>query len=523
MNVLTLLDMAATGMPDRVGVGPRRRATVSNQAGLTYPALLDRAARGARLLAARDAQELVYLGVNTDDFAVALFAAAWAGIPLVPLNYRLGPDALERLLAHHPDAVVLSDLDPPTHADTVTMAEWQAACAAPGDEFSPWSDDADAVAVLLYTSGTTSAPKAAVLRHRHLMSYLLGSIEFGAAAEHDAVIVSVPPYHIAGVSNLLSNVYAGRRVVYLETFTAQGWLDCVRAEAITHALLVPTMLAKIADHLAGATTADVPTLKSLAYGGAKMPVPVLERAIGLLPEVGFVNAYGLTETSSTIAVLGPDDHRAALHGDPVARARLGSAGRLLPGIEVQIRGPRGALPAGAAGDIHVRGEQVSGEYRGAGSLLDGDGWFATRDRGWVDEEGYLFVEGRTDETIIRGGENIAPAEIEDVLLDHPAVAEATVLGIPDEHWGQDIAAAVVLRPGHDVGTEELRHWVRSRLRGSKTPALLVIRNALPQTSTGKVLRRELLADLLATESTAASARPDLPHLTDPITGSDNDA
>jgi acyl-CoA synthetase (AMP-forming)/AMP-acid ligase II len=497
VNVLTLLEMAATGMPGRVGVG-RLKPAGAAPVGLIYPALLDRARCGAGLLAARDADELVYVGVNADDFAVALFAAAWAGVPLIPLNYRLSRDALGRLLAHHPNALVISDLQPPTTAHTITVAQWRAACAEPAGELSPWSDDPDAVAVLLYTSGTTSEPKAAVLRHRHLTSYLLGSVDFGAAGEQEAVIVSVPPYHIAGVSNLLSNICAGRRVVYLETFTAQGWLDCVRAEAITHALLVPTMLAKITEHLGQATSADIPTLRSLAYGGAKMPIPVLERAIRLFPDVDFVNAYGLTETSSTIAVLGPDDHRAALHGDPVARARLGSAGRLLPGIQVEIRGPGGPLPAGAAGDIHVRGEQVSGEYRGAGSVLDDDGWFATRDRGWVDEDGYLFVEGRTDDTIIRGGENIAPAEIEDVLLAHPAVAEAAVVGIPDEHWGQDIAAAVVMRPGRTVPTEELHQWARSRLRGSKTPALIVIRDALPQTSTGKVLRRELLADLLAT-------------------------
>jgi acyl-CoA synthetase (AMP-forming)/AMP-acid ligase II len=501
VNVLTLLEMAATGMPGRVGVG-RLRAAAPAPAALTYPALLDRARCGAGLLAARDAEELVYVGVNADDFAVALFAAAWAGVPLVPLNYRLSRDALERLLAHHPNALVISDMQPPTTAHTITVAQWRAACAEPADEPSPWSDDPDAVAVLLYTSGTTSEPKAAVLRHRHLVSYLLGSVDFGAAGEQEAVIVSVPPYHIAGVSNLLSNICAGRRVVYLETFTPQGWLACVRAEAITHALLVPTMLAKITEHLDQATHADVPTLKSLAYGGAKMPIPVLERAIRLFPGVDFVNAYGLTETSSTIAVLGPDDHRAALQGNSVARARLGSAGRLIPGIEVQVRGPGGPLPTGAAGDIHVRGEQVSGEYRGAGSVLDDNGWFATRDRGWVDEDGYLFVEGRTDDTIIRGGENIAPAEIEDVLLEHSAVVEAAVVGVPDEHWGQEIAAAVVLRPGRTVPAEELRQWVRSRLRGSKTPALVVIRDALPQTATGKLLRRELLAELLATERAA---------------------
>jgi acyl-CoA synthetase (AMP-forming)/AMP-acid ligase II len=283
------------------------------------------------------------------------------------------------------------------------------------------------------------------------------------------------------------------------------------------------MLAKITEHLGQKGIADVPTLKSLAYGGAKMPVPVLERAIRLFPDVDFVNAYGLTETSSTIAVLGPDDHRAALLGDPVARARLGSAGLVLPGIHVEIRGPDGPLPTGASGDIHVRGEQVSGEYRGAGSLLDDGGWFATRDRGWVDDDGYLFVEGRTDDTIIRGGENIAPAEIEDVLLDHPAVAEAAVVGIPDEHWGQDIAAAVVLRPGQTIAAEELRQWARTRLRGSKTPALVVIREALPQTSTGKVLRRELLADLLAAERGSDVVTGQLLHDIHPFNGSDNDA
>ncbi|MDT5360803.1 MAG: hypothetical protein QOC69_2565 [Mycobacterium sp.] len=498
MNVLTLLDMAATGMPDRVGVG-RLRAAGPAPAGLTYAELLDRARCGAGLLASYDAEELVYVGVNADDFAVALFAAAWAGVPLVPLNYRLSRDAMGRLLAQHPNALVISDLHPPTTAHSVTVAQWRAACAEPTGDVSPWSDDPEAVAVLLYTSGTTSEPKAAILRHRHLTSYLLGSVDFGAADEREAVVVSVPPYHIAGVSNLLSNVCAGRRVVYLETFTAQRWLDCVRSEQITHALLVPTMLAAVVEPLGQTASADVPTLKSLAYGGAKMPIPVLERAIRLFPNVDFVNAYGLTETSSTIAVLGPDDHRAALQGDSVARARLGSAGRLLPGIEVEIRGPGGPLPAGTAGDIHVRGEQVSGEYRGAGSVLDDDGWFATRDRGWVDEDGYLFVEGRTDDTIIRGGENIAPAEIEDVLLEHPAVANAAVVGVPDEHWGQDIAAAVVLRAGRTVSTEELRQWARTRLRGSKTPALIVVRDALPQTATGKILRREVLADLLATE------------------------
>jgi acyl-CoA synthetase (AMP-forming)/AMP-acid ligase II len=157
----------------------------------------------------------------------------------------------------------------------------------------------------------------------------------------------------------------------------------------------------------------------------------------------------------------------------------------VPGIEVDVRD----------GEIFVRGEQVSGEYLGLAGALDGDGWFPTRDRGWVDDEGYLFIEGRSDDTIIRGGENIAPAEIEDVLLTHPAVVQAAVVGLPDEEWGQRLAAAVVLRPGTSADEEELRTYCKERLRSSKTPDLIAFRDDLPLTDTGKLLRRAVLADL----------------------------
>jgi acyl-CoA synthetase (AMP-forming)/AMP-acid ligase II len=216
-----------------------------------------------------------------------------------------------------------------------------------------------------------------------------------------------------------------------------------------------------------------------------MPVTVLERALAAFPATDFVNAYGLTETSSTIAVLGPDDHRAALSGDEVARGRLSSVGRLVPGIEVEIRDE----------EIWVRGEQVSGEYLGLAAAVDADGWFPTKDRGWVDDEGYLFIEGRSDDTIIRGGENIAPAEIEDVLLEHPGVLQVAVVGLPDEEWGQRLAAAVVRRPGVDVDADELRAFAKERLRSSKTPDVIEFRDDLPMTDTGKLLRRAVLADL----------------------------
>uniref|UniRef100_UPI0015F054DE ANL family adenylate-forming protein n=1 Tax=Pseudonocardia pini TaxID=2758030 RepID=UPI0015F054DE len=363
--------------------------------------------------------------------------------------------------------------------------------------------DPDSAAVIIYTSGTTSAPKGVVLRHSNLVSYVLGTVEYAAAEAGDAALMSVPPYHIAAVSNALTNLYAGRRVIVLEAFSPRQWVELVRGQGVTNAMVVPTMLARIVDE--PGLDRSVPTLRSLAYGGAAMPRRVVERALAEWPHVDFVNAYGLTETSSTITVLGPDEHRQALtSADEVVRARLSSAGRAVPGIEIEVRADDGTpIGPGASGHIWVRGEQVSGEYAGKGSVVDPDGWFYTRDHGRLDAEGYLFIEGRVDDTIIRGAENIAPAEIEDVLLRHPDVADAVVVGVPDDEWGQRIEAVVVPRQGVDpegFDTEALRAEVRRTLRGSKTPDRIVCWAEIPRTPTGKLVRRDVVTGLVPTEA-----------------------
>jgi acyl-CoA synthetase (AMP-forming)/AMP-acid ligase II len=494
VNLGLLLDMAVSGDPERVVFGTSAQAMTAAQ-------LQQRAHSGAVLVQEAGASHLLFIGSSGPAFPVALFAAAAAGVPLVPLNYRLPAEQLSALLAENEPAYVIADdwvretgaVDP---ARSVTPDQWIALTAVGRPEEPTGTADQDAIALLLYTSGTTAAPKAAVLRHRNLTSYVLSTIEFASAEPSEASLVSVPPYHIAGVANTITNLYAGRRVIHLPSFTAETWLTTAHDEGVTHALVVPTMLARIVDHLEQHPELSAPRLKVLAYGGAAMPSRVIERALSLFPETGFVNAYGLTETSSTIALLGPDDHRAAAaSGDPAVRARLGSAGRLVPGITLEVRDAAGAvLPSGVPGDLWVAGEQVSGEYRGsAGNIVDG--WFSTRDRGYVDEEGFLFIEGRTDDTIIRGGENIAPAEIEDVLQRHPAVADVVVVGLPDEEWGQRIAAAVVRRSGQECSAEELQAWVRTHLRGSKTPDLVVLVEELPRTDTGKLLRRQVVTDL----------------------------
>ncbi|MET0909139.1 MAG: long-chain fatty acid--CoA ligase, partial [Ilumatobacteraceae bacterium] len=462
-----MLDMVESGCGDRPLLGTGDEL-------LTGADLARLARAGGTTLTGHGA--LVYVGESHPHLPVALFAAASAGVPYVPINYRLEDGQLLDLIGNQPEALVLTDAaTAPRLADLErsdgqgagvvvrTFDDWLAALPDDPEPLEPRWDD-DEVAVVLYTSGTTSAPKAALLRHRHLMAYLLGSVEFASASPDDTVLVAVPPYHVAGVANLLSNLFAGRRLVFMRNFEPGAWLDTVRTEHVTNAMVVPTMLARIVAALDGAPS-DTPSLRTLSYGGSKVSERVLREAIEAFPTTGFVNAYGLTETASTIAVLGPDDHRAAMSSDdPAIQARLSSAGKVLPSIEVEVRDELDQpLAVGETGMLFLRGEQISGEYA-TGSLLDDAGWFCTRDHGWVDADGYLFIEGRADDTIIRGGENIAPAEFEEVLLAHPAVEEACVVGIPDDEWGQRVEAAVVLRAGTSTSADELREAVRAALR-----------------------------------------------------------
>ncbi|WP_369188283.1 class I adenylate-forming enzyme family protein [Streptomyces sp. R08] len=470
---------------EMVASGGDRPVVTANGRSLTASDLLARARAAAHRFRGHPA--VLYLSPSHLAYPVALFGAALAGIPFIPLNYRLGELQLTRHMARHPGALVLrpSDLD-----DLLTGQE-----ASDAPELAQ-AHDQDSVAVVLYTSGTTAEPKAALLRHRHLLAYVLNTQEFASAEEGDAALVAVPPYHVAGLMNLLTNLYSGRRLVYLSAFDAGEWLETARREQVTHALVVPTMLARIVAEVP-TDDAGTPTLRSFAYGGARTPRPVVERALRIFPGTGFVNAYGLTETASSVAVLGPDDHREALAAsDPAVRDRLGSVGRPLPGVEIEIRDDDGKpAPAGETGLVFVRGDQISGEYGGR-SALDADGWFPTRDRGRLDADGYLFIEGRADDTIIRGGENIAPAEIEDVLVAHPGIVEAAVIGVPDPEWGQRIVAVVV----GEGDPAEVRQWVKERLRSSKTPDVVVFRAELPKTETGKLLRRTLLAELETTHA-----------------------
>jgi acyl-CoA synthetase (AMP-forming)/AMP-acid ligase II len=501
MHTALLLEMAAGALGDRTATG-------SIGDGVTYDELAAQARAGGHwLAAAQDGGTVVFLGLNGAAMPIALFAAAEIGRPFAPLNYRLQDAELRRLLARTAPSIAIVDDDMLKRVEgvegvrIVSRSAFEAACIDPANRDNEHPEPDRDIAVLLFTSGTTGDPKVAVLRHRHLASYVVSTVEFMHADEDEATLISVPPYHIAGIAAVLTSVYGGRRTVYLPTFTPEAWVDAAAAEKITHAMVVPTMLGRILDVLEK-RGASLPDLRGLSYGGGRMPAPVIERALALMPGVDFVNAYGLTETSSTVAVLTAEDHRVAMASDdPKVRRRLGSVGRPLPSLELEIRDPDGkVLPAGQSGEVYVRGEQISGEYLHRKVLQD-DGWFATNDAGWMDEDGYLFVEGRLDDVIVRGGENISPGEIEDVLRQHPQVVDVAVFGLPDDQWGERVGCALVVGDAPPP-VEELAGWVQSRLRSTKTPEVWSFRDALPYNDTGKLLRRQLKAELSASAAAA---------------------
>lgn len=355
MSISLLLEMAVSNHPDRLAV-------VSGQTRLTTTELADLADGGAGVIADSGARHVAYIGAGGVLLPLLLFACARARRTFTPINYRLSADGIRALIDRLPNPLVVVD---ERYRHTVAAAGLQ---VVDSDEFMTAASKAEAVGefadpddvgVVLFTSGTTSAPKAVELTHGNLTSYITGTVDFGSADPLDAALICVPPYHIAGVSAAMSNLYAGRKMVYLNNFDAEEWIRLVRSESVTTATVVPTMLDRIVAVLESGEH-RLPRLRNLAYGGSKLALPLVRKALELLPDVGFVNAYGLTETSSTIAVLTPADHREA-HGHPeesVAR-RLGSVGKPVPGIEVQIRDDSGALLGpGEQGELFVRGDQV---------------------------------------------------------------------------------------------------------------------------------------------------------------------
>ncbi len=455
------------------------------------------------------------LQTNSDDYVATYFATALVGGVFVPVNYRAKPNELKHILSTAKTKVLLSgDRYVPlvnelrsellTIETYVALEDEQQGMThfprlledAPGECEEAPIDDAETT-ILMYTSGTTSLPKGVMLTHNEFTTYVVNNVEMADGTPRGAALLSAPLYHIAGATNIMTSLFTGRKLVVLPQFEATQWLEAAQQEQVTHAFLVPTMMKMIIDHPKFADY-DLSSLTNVSYGGAAMPFPVIRRAIEMFPEtVGFVNAFGQTETTSTLTVLGPDDHR--LDGSEEEKAlslkRLTSIGRPLPDVEVKVVDDEGnALSTGEVGEIWVSTPRLMKGYAndegGADSPVR-DGWLPTRDMGWIDEDGYIFLGGRKDDMIIRGGENIAPAEVEAVLQSHPCVEEAAVIGFKNEEWGEQVGAIVVLRPGKEADAAELQEFCHQQMASFKKPEIIHFVDELPKNQMGKVLKKDL--------------------------------
>ena len=515
MDIPMLLDIPAAIVPDDLAVtddGGRR---------WTYAALAGAANRVADALAAAGLEpgdRVAVMAVNTAGLVAALFGIGAAGGIAVPVNFRLKREELEHVLEDSRARVTIAQdryagLVSASGATTVLSLdalEAQGAGDAPPFLERRTALREDGVAALLYTSGTTSAPKGVMLTHGALASYVMGANDAPDGGDAGRALLAAPLYHVAGVTALLNALYVGRRTHLLAQFDPAAWLAAVEGEAITHAFVVPTMLARILDD-PGFAPERVASLQALTYGAAPMPPALIERAVERFPAtVAFSGAYGQTETSSTVAVLGPEDHR--LDGDPARRARLRSVGRVVDGVEARVVGDDGApLPAGATGEVQLRTGRAMAGYWGPTAdqatrvHRDDEGWLSTGDLGRLDVDGYLFLTGRKGDLIIRGGENVAPAEVEAALLTHPEVLEAAVLGVADDEWGERIAAVLVQVEGAGLDEPIMLDYARRHLSGHRRPDVVVFVDELPRSSVGKLLRRELVPVVRARlERTAAT-------------------
>jgi long-chain acyl-CoA synthetase len=494
---------------------PHKMAVVDGAVSLTFRGLNERVNRLAQRLLSLGIKKGDRLGVlvhNCHQFLEIYFASAKTDAVFCPYNNHLKQFEMKDILIYSIPKIVFVDKDfagmvRELAREFPSVEKFICLQAGEGDIFENYEDyiasgrdeeplvriDDDDVLSIFFTAGTTGKPKGAMRTHRHLMSDAIASvIELGVSYD-ERVLITFPMYHVACEDNIVRHSFMPN-TMYLKkegSFKPEQIIEYISKERITRAQFVPTMIHSLLQ-VQDVTKYDLSSLRLILYAGSSMPVELLKKALTVFP-CGFAQMYGQTESGPMITVLKPEDHH--LDGSEERLKRLASSGRAAVNYEVKIVDDNDIeVPAGEVGEIIGRSEAMMIGYwqmpQESEKKLK-NGWLHTGDLGRMDEDGYIYIVERKNDMIISGGVNIYPREIEEVLYSHPSISEVSVVGLPDEHWGEIVKAVVVLKKGTVATAGEIIEYCGSRLAGYKKPKTVDFWEELPKSSTGKILKKEI--------------------------------
>lgn len=464
----------------------------------------------------KEGDRIAFLGKNSPTYFELIAAAAKISAVIVPINWRLaGPELIyvlndcqaELIFVEAEFYVSLAKIQPSLVLDqriyllrgkvdnVESYEQWRNTFS----DLDPKLDgSADNDIVQLYTSGTTGKPKGAVLTSRMLLA-LRGQDkndvveDWQRYKQGESGLLAMPCFHVGGTSFGLGIIFSGAHAVVLPEYDPNQILDLIEQYRVGKVFMVPAAL-QILMNNPKIDTADVSSLKHIYYGASPIPLDLMREAMTLFG-CGFVQMYGMTESGGTIVALPPEDHDPDFN-DPILNKKMSSVGKPLSGVELKVVDEEGSsMPTGAIGEIATRSVKNIKRYWNLPEMtqeaIDADGWLLTGDAGYLDEDGYLYIQDRVKDMIITGGENVYPAEVENAIFSHEGVSDVAVIGVPDDTWGEAIKAIVVVKKGSSPNAQSIIDFARTRIASYKCPKSVDFISVLPRNTSGKVLRREL--------------------------------
>lgn len=464
-------------------------------------------ANGLKANGLQHGDRVAMLAKNNPDYPALIVACMKAEVTLVPLNYRLAPQELKFILQDcDASMLVVGDAELRAAAEASSATESIRHCFSLDGEHPGWQDfntllnvsderphhsgRMDSVVFQLYTSGTTGQPKGVMIGHEQLTNgYVMGNhIPPRCQIGHTGVM-PLPLFHVAGLAAALFWLCNGYRVQLLADFIPQEVVNAIVASDSCDAVLVPAMIQAILAFVPDIQNYDFSPLQRITYGASPISIEVLQQAIGIF-KCDFVQGYGMTELSCMVLGLQARDHQRALAGESHL---LRSCGRPLPGAELKVVDDQGEEVAqGETGELLIRSSTAMMGYwnqpdKTAETLVNG--WLYTGDAGYVDAEGFFYIRDRVKDMIVSGGENIYPAEIENVLFSHPSIQDVAVIAVPDDKFGEAALAVCVLKPDTQVSSDDLIAFCREHLASYKTPRRYDFVEEIPRNPSGKILKR----------------------------------